>query len=288
MKLFHLADLITLPKIKKGARPEKKKLFTKSSTSLLVPINAKKVRPPFKLPHGFANNSVERMKKKCRTEELNLIYAAYGSNMDPKQMAERCPGAKFIRVHELADHILQFSGYTGVANVKPKKGRKTPLVLYKVNKVHMKILDHYEGVSANKYQRNKIVLTDVGEVILYKMSENAGKLLYGPSDFYISKILAGCTAWKIPPQYVQKAKDAAEKCEEKRRPAFGVGGNFGSYREFWDPEFGGYYDHRQYENGRASTLVLRRLGAGLTETTPPKVTYENLNSMIWKRATFLT
>jgi len=47
------------------------------------------------------------------------IYAAYGSNMNLKQMKKRCPKAKVIGKGELHDYKLTFRGkQTGVANVE--------------------------------------------------------------------------------------------------------------------------------------------------------------------------
>jgi hypothetical protein len=40
-----------------------------------------------------------------------MLYFAYGSNMDPAQLAQRCPSARFIAVAKLPDHRLAFTRF---------------------------------------------------------------------------------------------------------------------------------------------------------------------------------
>src|SRR5262245_26446365 len=39
---------------------------------------------------------------------LRMFYFAYGSNLDPEQMRERCPGHAVVGLAELRDHKLTF------------------------------------------------------------------------------------------------------------------------------------------------------------------------------------
>ena len=41
-----------------------------------------------------------------------MIYFAYGSNLNPTQMAERCPGHRSLGVARLPDHRLCFPRYS--------------------------------------------------------------------------------------------------------------------------------------------------------------------------------
>jgi hypothetical protein len=56
-----------------------------------------------------------------------MLYFAYGSNMDPDQMMERCPDAKLNGLGYLPDHILCFPRRSknrgcGVSSVTSKIG----------------------------------------------------------------------------------------------------------------------------------------------------------------------
>ena len=52
-------------------------------------------------------------------EKNNIIYAAYGSNMNLRQMARRCHSAKVIGVGVLENYKLTFRGIQrGVANIE--------------------------------------------------------------------------------------------------------------------------------------------------------------------------
>lgn len=56
-----------------------------------------------------------------------MIYFAYGSNLDPAQMAERCPDSPFLAVARLDDHRLDFPRRSpirrcAVASVVPSPG----------------------------------------------------------------------------------------------------------------------------------------------------------------------
>ena len=41
-----------------------------------------------------------------------VLYFAYGSNLDPEQMASRCPSARVAFLARLADHRLDFTYFS--------------------------------------------------------------------------------------------------------------------------------------------------------------------------------
>ena len=57
-----------------------------------------------------------------------MFYFAYGSNMHPGQMRNRCPGCSFGAAARLRDYQLAFSrpwaawGGGGVADIQPSPG----------------------------------------------------------------------------------------------------------------------------------------------------------------------
>jgi gamma-glutamylcyclotransferase (GGCT)/AIG2-like uncharacterized protein YtfP len=84
-------------------------------------------------------------------------YFAYGSNLDQKQMRQRCPGSKLIGPARLPGYKIAFAGWSrgwggGVATVVRRKGSVTPGLLYLVPKEDLAKLDRCEG-HPRYYQR---------------------------------------------------------------------------------------------------------------------------------------
>jgi gamma-glutamylcyclotransferase (GGCT)/AIG2-like uncharacterized protein YtfP len=79
------------------------------------------------------------------THEKDILYFAYGSNMNLNQMNNRCPnGFKKFKNSLLDDYILGFDK-SGYANIKEDKESYLLGVLYYINDECLKSLDGYEG-----------------------------------------------------------------------------------------------------------------------------------------------
>jgi hypothetical protein len=75
-----------------------------------------------------------------------IAYAAYGSNMNRRQMLARTGGeteAIAIGSTLLRDWQLEFR--RGVLTVVPQTGAMVPLALWRISDAARKALDHYEG-----------------------------------------------------------------------------------------------------------------------------------------------
>jgi gamma-glutamylcyclotransferase (GGCT)/AIG2-like uncharacterized protein YtfP len=82
--------------------------------------------------------------------KTNFVFA-YGSNMNPAQMARRCPSAKFYCIGRLEEHQLRFVGYSGrwnggVATVSHKRRSRVLGIVWTVNDKDLERLDGFEGV----------------------------------------------------------------------------------------------------------------------------------------------
>ena len=71
-----------------------------------------------------------------------MKYIAYGSNLNLKQMASRCPTAKVVGKALLKDYQLTFRG---VATIAPKQGSMTPVAVWEIDEARERALDRYEG-----------------------------------------------------------------------------------------------------------------------------------------------
>ena len=78
-----------------------------------------------------------------------MDYLAYGSNLDPDQMARRCPGAERLGIERLSGWEPWFGGPSrlrggGVLSLREGEG-EVVVVRYRLTEVHLETLDRYEG-----------------------------------------------------------------------------------------------------------------------------------------------
>ncbi len=107
------------------------------------------------------------------------VYIAYGSNMNLKQMAKRCPNAKKIGTGIIGDYKLIIPR---VATIVPDKDNFVPVVLWEITESCEKNLDKYEGFPHLYRKENFIVLTDKGREI-----EGMAYVLNEPYCYYDSE-----------------------------------------------------------------------------------------------------
>lgn len=132
-----------------------------------------------------------------------MYYFAYGSNLNKKQMKERCPDSKPKFTAILPNYKLIFVGYSrnwkgGVASIKPFKGEKVAGAIYEISESDLKKLDRYEGFP-DIYNRIRIkVWTDADEpvdAITYIKIEQTPET--SPSKEYLAIITQGYRDWGI-------------------------------------------------------------------------------------------
>ncbi len=76
-----------------------------------------------------------------------ILYIAYGSNLNLSQMQQRCPTARVIGALEIKDYELVFRGsrYSAVGTIEPCEGSNVPILLWGIQPEDEKSLDRYEG-----------------------------------------------------------------------------------------------------------------------------------------------
>ena len=118
------------------------------------------------------------------------FYFAYGSNMDPTQMHERCPGAKPVAI-AMRDGYRLIINSRGVATITKEEDAHCYGILWAVTEQHVKDLDRCEGVSYGTYKR-KILSVTVGnkklDAFIYIAKDEA---IGSPRDGYLDKLKAG-------------------------------------------------------------------------------------------------
>lgn len=85
---------------------------------------------------------------------MSKYYLAYGSNLNVRQMAHRCPTAKPVGTAVIRDYELLFKGSkTGAyLTIEKKKGSTVPAAVWEVTADDEKRLDVYEGCPAFYYK----------------------------------------------------------------------------------------------------------------------------------------
>jgi len=141
------------------------------------------------------------------------LYFAYGSNLNPRQMGERCPGHRVVGRASLAGYGLKFRGYGrdwagAVGTIEPVPGSTVWGAVFELTPAHYATLDEYEGydgpgATTSLYDRIAITvdLEGVGPTpcLTYVMRPDPEGL---PSLAYRNAIAAGLRHHGLPAEYV--------------------------------------------------------------------------------------
>jgi len=117
----------------------------------------------------------------------NKLYAAYGSNLNLRQMSVRCPDAVPVGTAMLKDWQLTFRG---VATLEPSEGAETPIGIWEITPQCEISLDRYEGFP-RLYRKAFVEVELKGKtvkVMLYLMNDGMPCL---PSKWYLDAIAQG-------------------------------------------------------------------------------------------------
>jgi len=132
-----------------------------------------------------------------------MYYFAYASNLNRRQMLERCPDSQPKFIATLPNYKLIFAGWSrkwhgGVASIKPARDEKVVGAIYEVSERDLRSLDKYEGCPTIYNRRNVMVITEGSnhvEAITYIKREQSEETQ--PSGEYLEVILQGYRDWGI-------------------------------------------------------------------------------------------
>jgi hypothetical protein len=149
------------------------------------------------------------------------LYAAYGSNMDPAQMRERCPHSPVAGTGWITGWRLTFGGedlgWEGALSTlveEPDGDGHVFVALYDVTAQDEAQLDSWEGADMGLYQKIRLrVHTLDGEVLVwvYVLDAFEGGL---PSARYLGVLADAAEKAGAPDEYV---------AELRRRPCRSIG-----------------------------------------------------------------
>ena len=130
-----------------------------------------------------------------------MYYFAYASNLNRKQMLERCPGSQPKFPATLHHYRLVFVGWSrqwrgGIASIRPIRGGRVLGAIYEVSEECLKQLDRYEG---SNYRRLNIIVNNEDnepvEAVTYIRSGQAEEAK--PSPEYLAIIQQGYKEWRL-------------------------------------------------------------------------------------------
>jgi len=117
----------------------------------------------------------------------NKLYVAYGSNLNLRQMAIRCPTAKPVGTAMLKGWQLTFRG---VATLEPEADAETPVGVWEITAADEVALDRYEGFP-RLYRKEMVEVKLRGKpltAMIYLMNDGMPCL---PSKWYLDAIAEG-------------------------------------------------------------------------------------------------
>ena len=122
-----------------------------------------------------------------------MLYFAYGSNLNHKQMKKRCKDSRFIKKIILKNYVLTFRSKYGAADIEKKKGKNVYGALYNISKSDERRLDIYEEyptLYTKMYfkNNNKLIMT-------YLMGKKTKRT--PPTFHYFGTIKQGYTDCRI-------------------------------------------------------------------------------------------
>ena len=132
-----------------------------------------------------------------------MYYFAYGSNLNRKQMAQRCPESEPRFRAVLPNYKLIFTGWSrqwrsGTASVKPFQGEKVPGAVYELSERDLRLLDRHEGYPTLHDRMNVLTITEDGEAVravTYIKRDQSEETR--PTMEYLAVIQQGYRDWEI-------------------------------------------------------------------------------------------
>ena len=133
-------------------------------------------------------------------------YFAYGANMDPVHMAERCPTARRQGVAVLPGHGFRIAA-TGYGNAMAAPRESVYGVLWELEPADEAALDAFEGIAEGLYRK-------AGALVRSGDGSEVDAMLYLPADpapgrpvpGYLERIIEVAGALNFPPAYLAELR----------------------------------------------------------------------------------
>jgi len=129
---------------------------------------------------------------------MTFLYFAYGSNMLPARLLDRCPSARPIGVGIARDFSLKFSkaskDLSGKATLVAAEGARVPGVIFEIDLAEQSELDRHEGLGSGYRRDDAMPIDDIARGGTVQTSSYLGTSLDAhlkPFDWYLAIVIAG-------------------------------------------------------------------------------------------------
>jgi gamma-glutamylcyclotransferase (GGCT)/AIG2-like uncharacterized protein YtfP len=135
------------------------------------------------------------------------LYAAYGSNLDPRQMLQRAPHSPHLGTGWLRGWRLTFGGEEigwegAVATLAEDSSASVFVSLYDLTKQDESALDEWEGVTTDLYRKIRVrveTMTGTQSCYVYVLNSFEGGI---PSQRYLEIMVAAAIEAGAPDDYI--------------------------------------------------------------------------------------
>ncbi|HIV59363.1 MAG TPA: gamma-glutamylcyclotransferase [Candidatus Stackebrandtia faecavium] len=141
-----------------------------------------------------------------------LLYAAYGSNLDPSRMRATCPRSPLVDTGWLEGWRLTFAGKelgwdSAVPTVVEDSNDRVFVALYDVEPtIDSSTLDELEGVPGDRYRRMHTTAATLNGNVPVWMYVFTGYEGGDPSVWYLSELAAAAERAGAPEDYVAQLR----------------------------------------------------------------------------------
>ncbi len=135
------------------------------------------------------------------------MYAAYGSNLNLRQMAFRCSGAKLVGTGMIPGYELQFKGRKNgaFATIAPKEGMMVPAAVWELTPSDELSLDCYEGFPSHYFKQDVTVQMGSREISVMAYIMDLQKDFGIPTPWYYKTVMEGYQDCELDVSYLQNA-----------------------------------------------------------------------------------
>jgi hypothetical protein len=151
-------------------------------------------------------------------DRTDVLYFAYGSNMNLDQMAERAPGAVVVGIGRLRDHRVVFNKRsidgTGKANIVQdrQRGLGTWGVVFEIAKERLRALADFE--KGYFLKETVVIVNEEPKQVMTFIAEPDSVVQIPPAETYLKRVLDGASI--LPEAYQTKLRAASpSKVEPK-------------------------------------------------------------------------
>lgn len=141
------------------------------------------------------------------------LYAAYGSNLNMRQMKYRCPTAKLYGAGVVEGYELQFKGSPqhAFATIAPKEGASVPVAVWELEPLDEYALDQYEGYPSHYFKQTISVQMDGGEMSAMVYIMDLKREFGLPSCNYYQTVLEGYHDCGLDAEILEQAVEDSAK-----------------------------------------------------------------------------